>query len=168
MLASLVIVFREVFEAGLIVGIVLAATRGVARRGIYIAAGVGAGVVGAGLLASFAGVLSDSLAGRGQEVFNAAVLVVAVVMLGWHNLWMASHGRELAGEMKAIGQAVAGGDKSLVAMAIVVAIAGLREGAEVVVFLYGIAAASNESGGALLLGGLCRVAVVAGASVLLH
>ena len=33
MLASLVIVFREVIEAGLIVGIVLAATRSVPRRG---------------------------------------------------------------------------------------------------------------------------------------
>jgi high-affinity iron transporter len=168
MLASLIIVFREVFEAGLIVGIVLAATRGVARRGIFIAAGVGAGVLGAGFLASFAGVLSDSLAGRGQEVFNAAVLAVAVVMLGWHNLWMASHGREIAGEMKAMGQAVAGGHKSLVAMAIVVAIAVLREGAEVVLFLYGIAAASTEGWVALLLGGLCGVALGAAVSALLY
>ena len=43
MLASLIIVFREVFEAGLIVGIVLAATRGVRRRGAFIAVGVAAG-----------------------------------------------------------------------------------------------------------------------------
>jgi high-affinity iron transporter len=168
MLASLIIVFREVFEAGLIVGIVLAATRGVSRRGVFIAAGVAAGVVGAALMASFAGVLSDALAGRGQEVFNAAVLAVAVVMLGWHNLWMASHGRELAGEMKAMGQAVAGGDKSLVAMAVVVAIAVLREGAEVVLFLYGIAAASTEGWVALLLGGLSGVALGAGVSALLY
>jgi high-affinity iron transporter len=168
MLASLIIVFREVFEAGLIVGIVLAATRGVPRRGVFIAGGVGAGVIGAALLAGFAGVLSDSLAGRGQEVFNATVLAVAVVMLGWHNLWMASHGRELAGEMKAMGQAVAGGDKSLVAMAIVVAIAVLREGAEVVLFLYGIAAASTEGWVALLLGGVLGVALGAAVSFLLY
>jgi high-affinity iron transporter len=125
-------------------------------------------VVGASLLAGFAGVLSDSLAGRGQEVFNAAVLAVAVVMLGWHNLWMASHGRELAGEMKAMGQAVAGGNKSLIAMAIVVAIAVLREGAEVVLFLYGIAAASTEGWAALLLGGLLGVALGAAVSFLLY
>ena len=168
MLASLIIVFREVFEAGLIVGIVLAATRGVARRGVFIAAGVAAGAVGAALLAGFAGVLSDSLAGRGQEVFNAAVLAVAVVMLGWHNLWMASHGRALAGEMKAMGRAVVGGDKSLVAMAIVVAIAVLREGAEVVLFMYGIAAASTEGWAALLLGGVLGIALGAGVSFLLY
>jgi high-affinity iron transporter len=168
MLASLIIVFREVFEAGLIVGIILAATRGVPRRGIFIAGGVAAGVIGAALVAGFAGALSDALAGRGQEVFNAAVLAVAVVMLGWHNMWMASHGRELAGEMKAMGQAVAGGDKSLVAMAIVVAIAVLREGAEVVLFLYGVAAGSNEGWLALLLGGVLGVALGAAVSLLLY
>lgn len=167
MLVSLIIVFREVFEAGLIVGIVLAATSGVPRRGTFITAGIAGGVIGAALLAGFAGVLSDALAGRGQEVFNAAVLSVAVLMLGWHNLWMASHGRELAGEMKAMGQAVAGGDKSLIAMAIVVAIAVLREGAEVVLFLYGVAA-SGEGWVALLIGGLLGVALGAAVSFLIY
>jgi len=38
MLATLLIVFREVIEAGLIVGIVLAATKGVARRRLAAAA----------------------------------------------------------------------------------------------------------------------------------
>jgi len=168
MLASLIIVFREVFEAGLIVGIVLAATRGIERRGVFIAGGVGAGVVGAALVAAFAGALSDALAGRGQEVFNAAILSLAVVMLGWHNLWMASHGREMAREMKAMGHAVAAGDKSLVAMATVVAIAVLREGAEVVLFLYGIAAASGEGWLALLAGGMLGIALGAAVSCLLY
>ncbi|MBV9118570.1 MAG: FTR1 family protein, partial [Acetobacteraceae bacterium] len=103
MAASLLIVFREVLEAGLIVGIVMAATQGIRRRAPWIAGGIGAGLLGAALLAAFAGTLSGALQGYGQEVFNAAVLIVAVVMLGWHNLWMASHGRELAREMRAVG-----------------------------------------------------------------
>jgi high-affinity iron transporter len=70
--------------------------------------------------------------------------------------------------MKAMGHAVAGGEKSLVAMAVVVAIAVLREGAEVVLFLYGIAAASTEGWLALLLGGLLGVALGAGVSALLY
>jgi high-affinity iron transporter len=168
MLASLIIVFREVFEAGLIVGIVLAATRGIAHRGRFITGGVAAGVVGAGVLAIFAGTLSDALAGRGQEVFSASVLALAVVMLGWHNLWMASHGREMAREMKAMGQAVAAGDKSLVAMGIVVAIAVLREGAEVVLFMYGIAASSTEGWAALLAGAVLGIALGAAVSFLLY
>ena len=149
-------------------GIVLAATRGIAHRGSYLATGACAGVVGAGLLAVFAGALSNALAGRGQEVFNASILILAVIMLGWHNLWMASHGREMARELKAVGQAVAAGDKSLVAMAIVVAVAVLREGAEVVLFMYGIAASSNEGWAALLLGGVLGIALGAAVSFVLY
>jgi high-affinity iron transporter len=53
-------------------------------------------------------------------------------------------------------------------MAIVVAIAVLREGAEVVLFLYGVAAASTEGWGALLLGGLLGVVLGAAVSLLLY
>jgi high-affinity iron transporter len=167
-LASLVIVFREVFEAGLIVGIVLAATRGIPRRGGWLAGGIGAGVLGAALLAWFAGTLESAFAGAGQEVFTASILIVAVVMLGWHQLWMASHGREMAREMKAMGQAVATGQKTLLAMAVVVGVAVLREGAEVVLFLYGIATSTGEGPAALLAGGALGILLGAAVSFLLY
>ena len=54
MLAALIIVFREVFEAGLIVGIVLAVTRTVPHRNAWIGGGVLAGVFAACLVAIFA------------------------------------------------------------------------------------------------------------------
>ena len=168
MLATLIIVFREVFEAGLIVGIILAATEGVARRGLFVASGVAAGVAGAALLAAFAGALSDAFEGSGQEVFTAAILIVATVMLGWHQLWMASHGREMAREMKTLGRNVALGQRSLLAMAIVVAVAVLREGAEVALFLYGVAASSKEGGGAMLAGGVAGVAAGALVSLMMY
>ncbi|MDT7950228.1 MAG: FTR1 family protein [Acetobacteraceae bacterium] len=157
MLASLVIVFREVFEAGLVVGIVLAATQGVAARGAWLAGGIAAGTLGAALLALFAGAVQSAFAGNGQEAFNAAILIAAVLMLSWHQLWMARHGRQMAGEMKALGREVALGRRSLFAMALVVAVAVLREGAEVVLFLYGIAASGHEGWGALMLGGALGV-----------
>ena len=55
MLGAAIIVFREVIEAGLIVGIVLAATEGVLGRIRYVSGGIAAGVLGASLLALFAG-----------------------------------------------------------------------------------------------------------------
>jgi high-affinity iron transporter len=151
MLASLVIVFREVIEAGLIVGIVMAATRAVPRRGWWVAGGVIAGAVGAGMVAGFAGELGALFYGSGQELFNATILLVAVGMLTWHNGWMAGHGRELAREVRAIGSAVAAGDRPLTALAIVVAVAVLREGSEVVLFLYGVFAAGGTSVGLLAI-----------------
>ncbi len=158
MLASLVIVFREVLEAGLIVGIVLAATQGIAGRGVWITGGILLGVLGAMLLAAGAGAHADALAGVGQEVFTASVLIVAASMLGWHTLWMARHGREVAGRMRAMAGDVAAGRTTLLAMAVVVGVAVLREGAEVVLFLYGIAVSGRDGPVPLLLGGLAGIA----------
>ncbi|NPU67915.1 iron permease [Bradyrhizobium sp. 83012] len=154
MLAALIIVFREVFEAGLIVGIVLAVTNGVSHRLRWIGGGLLAGLAGACVVAAFAGALTQLFEGMGQEIFNAAILATAVIMLTWHNVWMARHGRELASELRSMGRAVSDGSKPLIALAIVIAIAVLREGSEVALFLYGVAASGDGSAGALLGGGL--------------
>ena len=165
MLAALLIVFREVFEAGLVVGIVMAVTAGVAGRGIWIAGGVAAGVLGACVVALFTSGLSELFGGSGQEIFNAAILGFAVLMLTWHNVWMSRHGRELVDELRAAGEAVAAGSKSLLALAIVVAIAVLREGSEVVLFLYGVAAAQGGASLSMVIGGF--VGLVLGSLVCL-
>lgn len=168
MLSSLVLVFREVIEAGLIVGIVLAATRGVAGRGWWVGYGIAGGVLGACLVAGFAGEIATLFEGSGQEIFNAVVLLLAVAMLGWHNIWMASHGRALAKEMRAVGSEVAAGRRPLGALAIVVGVAVLREGSEVVLFLYGILAGGGASPAAMTLGAGLGVLAGAALSALLY
>jgi high-affinity iron transporter len=125
----------------------------VPRRGRWIAGGVIAGVLGAGIVAIFTGGLSELFGGSGQEIFNAAILGFAVLMLTWHNVWMSRHGRELVAELRAAGEAVVAGSKSLAALAVVVAIAVLREGSEVVLFLYGVAAAQGGTSLAMVAGG---------------
>lgn len=154
MLATLIIVFREVIEASLIVGIVLAATRGVERRGLWISYGIGGGILGACLVAAFANAINQAMQGMGQELFDAIILLVAVGMLTWHNVWMARHGREIAAQMKQVGAEVSSGQRSLLALSIVVGIAVLREGAEVVLFLYGIAISSHDTVASMGLGGV--------------
>ena len=168
MLATLIIVFREVLEAGLIVCIVLAASEGVSGRGRWIAGGIAGGVSGAAVLAAFAGALANAFSGSGQELFNATILLIAVVMLGVHVTWMASHGRQMAQEMQAMGRAVLAGDRSLTAMALVVTLAVLREGSEVVLFLFGIATSTHQGAAAMLTGGALGVLAGAGVSWLLY
>jgi high-affinity iron transporter len=164
MLGALIIVFREAIEAGLIIGIVAAVTRGVAGSRTMIAAGVGAGALGALVVAAFAEQLSRAFAGSGQELFNAAVLLLAVAMLAWHNIWMARHGRELAQQLSDVGRAVARGERTLVALAMVVGLAVLREGSEVALFLYGVLA-SGEAAWNVLIGGLAGLALGAATSL---
>ena len=127
MIGALLIVFREVFEAGLIVGIVLAVTRTVpdAISGSPAASrGRSRGLRRRCVRRR----LSNLFAGMGQELFNALILTIAVVMLAWHNVWMARHGSEIAGDCARRGRRWSRA-RSLLALAVVVGVAVLREGA---------------------------------------
>jgi len=163
-LGALIIVFREVLEAGLVVGIVFAVTQSIPMRLPYIIGGLLAGIAGASLVAVFAGALASLMQGNGQEVFNAGILALAVVMLTWHNVWMAKHGREMAQDLQAIGEQVRDGSKTLFALAIVVAVAVLREGSEIVLFLYGIVISQKTTALGLLTGGMLGLLLGAGVS----
>ncbi len=164
MIGALIIVFREVIEAGLIVGIVLAVTQGLPRRMPYVLGGVAAGIAGALVVAGFAGALSALLEGAGQEVFNASVLVLAATMLTWHNVWMARHGREMAQDLQAVGAEIRSGARSLFALAVVIGVAVLREGSEIVLFLYGVVVSSGATGWQILTGGMLGLALGAALS----
>jgi high-affinity iron transporter len=162
MLGSMVIVFREVLEAAILIGIIAAATKSIPGRSRWLAGGVGAGLVGAVLVAVFADVIGNMASGLGQEVFNATVLGIAVLMLAWHNIWMSSHGAALAADAKAVGGAIREGRQECSVLLVVVGLAVLREGAETVLFLYGIAASGGASGGAGDTGGASGASMMLG------
>jgi high-affinity iron transporter len=159
MLAAAIIVFREVLEASLIVSIVLAAAKGIPGRNVWVSAGLVLGIIGALLVASFAGALAEAAQGMGQELFNAIILLTAVVMLGWHNAWMSSHGKEMAKDVGTVSKEVMAGNRPLYALSVVTGVAVLREGAETVLFLYGIAMSGSDGGlMAMVTGGIAGVA----------
>jgi high-affinity iron transporter len=166
MFGPAIIIFRETLEAALVLGIVAAATRGVDRRGLWLCIGVLAGLVGSGVIAGLTETIAEWADGSGQELFNAAVLGIAVLMLAWHHIWMASHGAELARDARQIGTAVKEGQRELSAIAILVALTVLREGAESVLFLHGMATGGNSSvtdiigGGALGLAGGTAIGMI--------
>lgn len=143
MLSTAVIVFREVLEAALIITLMLAATRGMQRRVQWTLSGLLLGLTGAGLLAFFADRISSALAGTGQELLNASILFIAVGMLGWHLIWMRRHGQQLTAQIRRVGAAVASGEQAPTALMIIVGLSVLREGSELVLFLYGIAASGS-------------------------
>lgn len=154
MFGTAIIVFREVLEAAIIIGIVSAATRGVPGRMRWLVAGLTVGLVGSVIVAASTDVIASLASGVGQELFNAIVLGIAVLMLAWHNVWMSSHGAELANKARNVGASIREGRSECSILLVVVGLAVLREGSETVLFLYGIAA--SEGGGAreMLFGGL--------------
>lgn len=162
MFATAVIVFREVLEAAIIIGIIAAATRSVAGRNRWLVAGLAAGLAGSALVAASTDAIASMASGMGQELFNAGVLGVAVLMLAWHNIWMSSHGAALAKSAKNVGNAIRDGQQECSILLVVVGLAVLREGSETVLFLYGISASSGSGASSMLLGGLAGI--VAGAT----
>lgn len=158
MFAAALIVFRESLEASLIISIMAAATRGIPFRGRWMVGGVLAGLVGAALVASSMEGISLLASGMGQELFNAGILSIAVGMLAWHNIWMSVHGREMAMQAKSTARAIHDGQREGSVIFLVVALAVLREGAETVLFLYGLATGSEEGLRTTLTGGLSGLA----------
>lgn len=169
MLPTALIVFRESLEAALFVGIVAAATRGLPGRRRWLAGGVAAGLLGALALAGGAGRVAAWADGLGQDLVNVAVLAVALTMLAWHCVWVSSHGREMALQARTLGSSVLQGRHSPWALTVAVALAVLREGAETVLFVAGLAQSAGGGTG-LLAGALlglaagvaCGMAVYAG------
>ena len=164
MFGAAIIVFRETLEAALIIGILAAATHQVPGRNRWLAAGLLAGLTGAVMVAAATGAIAEMASGLGQELFNAAILVIAVLMLAWHNIWMSAHGKELASNARATGRNISEGSRECSVLFAIIALAVLREGSETALFLYGIAATDGQNGRTTLMGGLLGLAcgIVAG------
>lgn len=158
MFSAALIVFRESLEAALIISIMVAATRGIPLRERWIFAGVLAGVLGAGLVASSMELISNMASGMGQELFNAGILTLAVGMLAWHNIWMSVHGREMAAQARDTARAVHEGTRQGSVIFMVVALAVLREGSETVLFLYSLATSGVDGMRTTLSGGFSGLA----------
>ena len=161
MFGTAIIVFRETLEAALFVGVMAAATRGLAGRSRWLAAGVLAGSVGALALAAGAEHISALADGVGQDLVNAGILAVALTMLTWHCVWVSNQGAKAAAEARALGTSFKQGERAPWTLMIVVGLSVLREGAETVLFVAGYATGTGPAGtmtGAVL-GLLCGIAM---------
>jgi len=154
MISSLVIVFREMLEMVLVVGILMAATRGLAGSRYWIGVGVLGGLVGALFFGIFMEQMEASFDGEGEFVFNAVILFMASILIAWTVFWMNKHGREMSQRMKEVGGSVQAGDLPYTALAIVALSAVMREGSEAVFFLFGAAQSAQADGWSMLMGGL--------------
>lgn len=161
MFGAAIIVFRETLEAALFVGIMAAATRGLAGRTRWLTAGVLAGVAGALALAASAGQIATLSDGVGQDLVNAAILSVALAMLAWHCIWVSNQGVKVAAEARELGTSFKETRRPPWALMTVVALSVLREGAETVLFVAGYATSSGAAGTVpgVFLGVLLGVAV---------
>jgi high-affinity iron transporter len=158
MLSTAIIVFREILEIAMILGVVLAATRGLPGRALWIGLGLFGGIAGAGLVALFANAISNAASGMGQELFNALILFTAATVIGWTAIWMRTHARELVMELRQTGADVIQGKVPGFSLSLIIGLALLREGSEIVLFLYGMLL-SGQSVISVTIGGVIGLAL---------
>jgi len=168
MFGSAIIVFREVFEAALIIGIIAAATKHLDGRNRWLTLGIASGIAGSMLVAFLAEWIAGLAEGVGQELLNAGILGLAAVMLAWHNIWMARHGSQLAQDARTLGRDVSEGSKEMSALGLVIALCILREGSETVLFLHGLLAGNEETPTRVLTGGALGLGLGAAAGIALY
>ena len=142
------VVWRESFEALLVVGILLTwsaraapATRGWATS--WILAGAGAGLALALMLALIVSRASDVLEGDGEDILQMIMAAFAAVLMLRMVFWMRAMERGQTGDLanRAVRHAKTGNWLGLATLA---ALAVAREGAETVVFLFGLMASSQS------------------------
>jgi len=142
-LPAFIVVFREFLEVAIVLGVVIAATRGLKNRNRFIWAGIGAGVLGSLLVAYFAEAISNAAEGMGQELFNAGVLLTASAVIGWTVIWMRTHARQMTAHIKQVGSQITEGTLPAYTIIVIVGLAVLREGSEIVLFTYGMLASGQ-------------------------
>lgn len=136
MLQISIVVFREILEISLIIGILSAATKEIKGSGLLITFGLVAGIFSSILLAFFTDRISESLNGFGQEFFNGMILLSAATMMGSTVVWMQHQAKHISGKMKKLGNSIASGSKSRFILPAVAFLSVLREGSEIALFVY--------------------------------
>jgi high-affinity iron transporter len=146
MLSTAIVIFREILEVAIILSVVMAATKGLEGRNRWVLLGILGGLIGSGFVAAFAEVISNAAEGIGQELFNAAILLTASVVIGGTALWMSKHAREMTNHLRHVSNQVIEGAMPLYSIAVVIALAILREGAEIILFVHGMMASGQDMG----------------------
>lgn len=167
MFSTTIIIFRETIEIAMILSVLFAATHGLAGRVLWIAGGLAAGLAGAGLVAAFAETISDSLSGLGQEFFNALILFAAALVIGGTVVWMRTHAATLTAQLNKVGQDVSSGTLPMYSLALVCALTTLREGSEIVLFIYGMVL-SGQNAVSIMAGSAIGVLLGIGVGVLMY
>ena len=152
-IAAFFIVLREVLEACLVVGIVLACLKSLGNTHLrkWVWWGAGSGIVlslvlGITFVVVFYTRGTNFFSGKTEKIFEGIVFLIAAALLTWMIIWMQHMGRKLKTNLekeveRKIEQSDDGGKWGIFFMVFVQV---LREGIETWIFLFGAASASDD------------------------
>ena len=159
--ATFVIILREAFEAALLLGIIYAYLDRTGARAYfaYVTWGAVLGLLTSLGLGVAVATLSGPLVETGPDAIGIGVIFLAVVVLTWHGWWMRQHARAIGGDVQRRIDAARARQRFWIVG--LIAFTGVfREGAETVLFLWGLMAQAAITGGwGSAVGGILGVAL---------
>jgi high-affinity iron transporter len=135
--AALLITLREGIEAALIITILLAYLRKLGRSDKHplVWWGAGAAILVSVVVAAVIFAAAAEFEGRGEQIFEGVVSLIAVSVLTWMIFWMRRESYRIKGELEQrVDSALLGGGYALASLAFVVVV---REGIETALFVFG-------------------------------
>jgi high-affinity iron transporter len=164
MAATFVVTLREGFEAALLLGIVYTCLEKLSAREHYrwVTLGGALGLAASVLMGVAVTLLSGPLLDLGPDVLGVVVILAAVALLTWHGWWMRRHAAALSGDVeRRVREAHL--TRRLWAVGLIAFTGVFREGAETVLFLWGLVAqaATGVSTWSGLAGGVLGLATAA-------
>ncbi len=136
-----IIVFRESLEIALLFGVILASTRHIKNSKTYVISGSMIGVFIASMMAFFVNNLTLLYGTYGDELFDSFVILLTTAIISWTVVWMQGYTRKIKKDLGELTDKIHAGTASKIIIAAVVATTILREGAEIILFIYSISSA---------------------------
>ncbi len=138
-----IVVFRECLEISFLLGIILAVTKPIKNSRFYIILGSMLGIVTASTFALFSKFINDSFGGLGDEILDACVILLTAIIISFTVVWMHGYTKKVKKDISKLSEKISTGATSHFMLVVVVASVILREGAEIILFVYSIASAEN-------------------------
>ncbi len=138
-MAELIIVFREVLEASLIVGILYTFLKqtnqkqAIAKLWQGVSIALVASIIGSFIFQKLAG----GFEGQAEKLFEGFVMIIAAVVLGTVIVWMAKN-KNIAEDLKGKAREALSSNKFGRGIFLLAFISVFREGIETILFLYGV------------------------------
>lgn len=152
MLKIAIVVFRECLEVALLLGMIMAVTKPIVNSRTYIILGTLIGVVLASVFAFFTQKLKRSFGGEGDDLFDSCIILLTAAIISWTVVWMQGYSRKIKKDLSKLSESINAGVTSQLTLVLVVATAILREGAEIILFIFGLSTAHAIEGTQYLLG----------------
>jgi high-affinity iron transporter len=137
---TFIITLQEGVEATLVAGIVLAILAKANQQQLFkwVYLGAAAGILASSLLGAIAQALIGGFSGQVYYLAKGVFSVAEIVMLSWMPIWMTQQAKLLKKGIEAnVGKALSNQERAGWSVFTLVAVAILREGAEIVLFIAG-------------------------------